>query len=110
MSNETKRTGYQRCYSDGTRPPASLPINTLDPHYRDCVGIHHTACVCREAIFSEDMFEKDQAINEKRAIIAGALALLRTAGPKANETNGGIYYRDRIIANAVELLDMASYR
>lgn len=101
-------TGFQRAYADGTPVPADLPANTLDPRYYDCAGQHHTACICREAMFAEELQELRAEGRRSHALIRGALLLLQQAGPAATED--GTYRRDRFIADAVELLNVEGYR
>lgn len=43
-------------FHDGTRLEYDQPVNTLDPRYPACVG-HRTACICREAEWSEERNE-----------------------------------------------------
>ena len=103
------RTGFQRAYADGTLPAADLPANTLDPRYHDCAGQHHTACICREAMFAEELTEVRGEMRRMHALIRGALLLLQQAGPEA-VGEFGAHRRDRFIADAVELLNIEGYR
>lgn len=43
-------------FHDGTRLAYDQPKNTMDPRYKSCTT-HHTACICREAEYAEEVHE-----------------------------------------------------
>lgn len=57
-------------FRDGPRVPYDQPLNTLDPRYLHCVD-HRTACVCREAEWSEEANEWRLEFYGVRKLIAG---------------------------------------
>lgn len=57
-------------FRDGTRLDYDQPENTLDPRYDQCVE-HRTACICREAEWSEEVYEITDEVRAVRAAIAG---------------------------------------
>jgi len=60
-------------FRDGTRIKYDQPLNTLDPRYPACTE-HHTACICREAEWSEEANEWRVEWQNARKAIAEVIA------------------------------------
>lgn len=52
-----------------------LPRNTLDPRYGTCAH-HHTACICREAEFAEELTERRMETKELRRLVERLIELI----------------------------------
>lgn len=60
-------------FHDGTRLDYDQPLNTLDQRYRSCTE-HRTACICREAEWSEEVHEYRAEWEGARTAIAKVIA------------------------------------
>jgi len=60
-------------FRDGTRQSFDQPLNTLDPRYDRCTD-HRTACICREAEWSEEVHEYRAEWQSMRKVLGEVLA------------------------------------
>lgn len=70
--------GYVQ-FRDGTRQDFDQPLDTMDPRYGRCTD-HRTACMCREAEWSEEVREYAAEWQAVRKLIAGGILAGHSSG------------------------------